>query len=242
VTVTGKDAKRAGGKLPPHVMVYFVMALALFADDDCEEVAARLTQTLRGWGCWDEAWEVPASGGITQARQRLGPEPLAGLSGQVAVPVAGLDTAGAARKGGPYRDRSVLWEPRGEIPPGHPARCGNVVVRTRRLSTRGYGFVSAPGCCRRGRQGRSPRRSGQEACSVFMIVKGFAPENGVKVFVITELCSARWIAGSVTGAAVAPRPGFRRQPGCIPASAGPFPQTARYCQTRPQVYVVVTTT
>ena len=27
---TGKGAKRAGGKLPPHVMTYFVMALALF--------------------------------------------------------------------------------------------------------------------------------------------------------------------------------------------------------------------
>ena len=40
---TGKAAKRSGGKLPPHVMVYFAMALALFAsDDNYEEVAARL--------------------------------------------------------------------------------------------------------------------------------------------------------------------------------------------------------
>jgi hypothetical protein len=31
-------------------MVYFVMALALF-DDDYEEVAARLTETLTAWGC-----------------------------------------------------------------------------------------------------------------------------------------------------------------------------------------------
>src|ERR1700736_6972170 len=61
IAMTGKDAKRAGGKLPPHVMVYFVMALALFADDDYEEVAARLTEALRGWGCWDEEWEVPPS-------------------------------------------------------------------------------------------------------------------------------------------------------------------------------------
>jgi len=101
VEVTGKAAKRAGGKLPPHVMVYFVMALALFADDDYEEVAARLAQTLRGWGCWGEEWEVPTSGGITQARMRLGPEPLAELFSQVAVPVAGLDTAGAFL--GPWR-------------------------------------------------------------------------------------------------------------------------------------------
>src|ERR1700745_1992032 len=63
VAVTGRGARRAGGKLPPHVMVYLVMALALFADDDYEEVAARLTQALRGWGWWEDGWEVPAWGG-----------------------------------------------------------------------------------------------------------------------------------------------------------------------------------
>src|SRR6478609_8186680 len=77
IAETGKGARRAGGKLPPHVMVYFMMALALFADDDYEEVAARLTEALRGWGCWGEDWEVPTKGGITQARKRLGPEPMA---------------------------------------------------------------------------------------------------------------------------------------------------------------------
>ena len=79
VAEAGKGARRARGKLPPHVMVYFVMALALFADDDYEEVAARLTETLRGWDCWDADWEVPTRGGITQARQRLGPEPGRGV-------------------------------------------------------------------------------------------------------------------------------------------------------------------
>jgi hypothetical protein len=105
VEETGKGARRAGGKLPPHVMVYFVMALALFADDDYEEVIARLAGTLQGWGCRDDAWEVPASGGICQARQRLGPEPLEELFGQVAVPVAEEDTAGAFL--GPWRLMSV---------------------------------------------------------------------------------------------------------------------------------------
>src|ERR1700722_4141547 len=95
VAVTGKGARRAGGKLPPHVMVYFVMALALFAADDYEEVAARLAQTLQGWGAWERGWEVPTSGGITQARARLGAEPLAELFWQLARPVADLDTAGA---------------------------------------------------------------------------------------------------------------------------------------------------
>jgi len=95
VAAAGKGAKRSDGKLPPHVMVYFVMALALFAGEDYEEVAARLTETLASWGCWDDSWSVPTSGGITQARQRLGPEPLELLFDRVAVPVAGLLTRGA---------------------------------------------------------------------------------------------------------------------------------------------------
>src|SRR5260370_42469263 len=82
IEATGKTAKRSGGKLPPHVMGYFAMALALFADEDYEEGAARLAGTLRDWGCWDDAWEGPTSGGITQARQRLGYEPLAELCAQ----------------------------------------------------------------------------------------------------------------------------------------------------------------
>ncbi|HEX4259030.1 MAG TPA: IS4 family transposase [Streptosporangiaceae bacterium] len=101
VAAHGRQAKRAAGKLPPHVMVYFVMAMALLADEDYEEVAARLAGTLAGWGCWDDAWTVPTSGGITQARQRLGPEPLAELFAQVARPVADLLTRGAFL--GPWR-------------------------------------------------------------------------------------------------------------------------------------------
>ena len=99
VTAAGRDARRSDGKLPPHVMVYFAMALALFAEEDYEEVAARLTETLESWGCWDYSWGVPTSGGITQARQRLGPEPLERLYDRIAEPVAGLLTRGAFLRG-----------------------------------------------------------------------------------------------------------------------------------------------
>jgi hypothetical protein len=95
VAVRGRGAKRAGGKLPPHVMVYFAMALALFADDDYEEVMVRLSETLGSWGSWDDAWTVPTSGGITQARTRLGSEPMAEVFDTVAVPVAEELTRGA---------------------------------------------------------------------------------------------------------------------------------------------------
>jgi Insertion element 4 transposase N-terminal/Transposase DDE domain len=95
VAVCGRQAKRSDGKLPPHVMVYFAMALALFADEDYEEVLARLAEPLSRWGCWDHDWQVPGSGGITQARQRLGFEPLRRLFGEVARPVCEALTRGA---------------------------------------------------------------------------------------------------------------------------------------------------
>ena len=96
VAATGKNERRRGGKLPPRVVAYLVMGLALFADEDYEEVAARLAGTFADWDGWEESWGgVPTSGGITQARQRLGPEPLKELFAQVARPVADMVTAGA---------------------------------------------------------------------------------------------------------------------------------------------------
>jgi hypothetical protein len=101
VEAAGRGAKRSGGKLPPHVMVYFAMAMALFGEDDYEEIITRLAGTLTAWGSWDDAWEVPTRGGVTQARQRLGYEPLRELFAEVAVPVADADTEGAFL--GPWR-------------------------------------------------------------------------------------------------------------------------------------------
>jgi Insertion element 4 transposase N-terminal len=128
IAVAGKQARRSDGKLPPHVMVYLVMALALFADDDYEEVAARLTETLTGWGCWDDSWSVPGSGGITQARQRLGYEPMKELFSEVAAPVAEELTAGAFL--GPWRLMAMdgfEWDA-----PRYAGERGRVRVRRRR--------------------------------------------------------------------------------------------------------------
>ena len=95
VEATGKGAKRKGGKLPPHVMVYFAMALALFAEEDYEETWVRLSETLADWGCWDPSQGTVTTGGLTQARQRLGHEPVREVFAQVARPVATEDTPGA---------------------------------------------------------------------------------------------------------------------------------------------------
>src|SRR2546429_4714364 len=84
VEATGKGAKRKGGKLPPHVMVYFAMALALFAGEDYEETWGRLSETLADWGCWDPSQGTVTTGRLTQARQRLRPEP--GQHGVAQVP------------------------------------------------------------------------------------------------------------------------------------------------------------
>jgi hypothetical protein len=95
VEATGKTARRRGGKLPPQVMVYFVMALALFAEEDYEEVWARLAETLADWGGFGDDQALVTTGGIAQARQRLGEDPVRETFTQAAAPVATMDTAGA---------------------------------------------------------------------------------------------------------------------------------------------------
>jgi hypothetical protein len=90
-----RQARRSDGKLPPHVVVYLVMTLALFADDDYEEAVTRLSEPLARWGCWDRAWEVPTTSAVTQARKRVGSEPFARIFDRVAVPVADRLTRGA---------------------------------------------------------------------------------------------------------------------------------------------------
>ncbi|WP_239397026.1 IS4 family transposase, partial [Frankia sp. CiP3] len=91
VEEAGKAAQRSDVKLTPSFVVYFVMALALFAHDDYEEVAQRMAGCLAGWGVGFD----PTSGGLTKARQRLGARPLQLLFSKVARPVAEEETAGA---------------------------------------------------------------------------------------------------------------------------------------------------
>lgn len=95
VEAAGKTAQRKGGKLPPQVMVYFAMGLALWAEEDYEEVWARITETLADWGGFGGAQALVTTGGLAQARQRLGHEPVKGTFELVAAPVATLDTPGA---------------------------------------------------------------------------------------------------------------------------------------------------
>ncbi|MEX5631568.1 transposase domain-containing protein [Parafrankia sp. FMc2] len=94
IEATGRGARRSDTTIPPRVAVYFVMALALFVDDNYEAVPYRLATTLDDLDVVGPRWG-PTSGGLTKARQRLGSAPLAELFSQVAGPVADLDTVGA---------------------------------------------------------------------------------------------------------------------------------------------------
>ena len=90
---TGRRQKRSR-LLPAHVVVYFVMAMAVFRDG-YEEVMRRLTGGLQFMRAWQKEWAVPTTGAISQARERLGEAPLKMLFERVAEPLAVAGTPGA---------------------------------------------------------------------------------------------------------------------------------------------------
>ena len=89
VAACGVRERRSDGKLPAHVTAYLTLGLALFPDDDYEEVATKVTGSLDRFGCWDADWSVPTASAITQARKRLGRHVFAELFERTCGPVAG---------------------------------------------------------------------------------------------------------------------------------------------------------
>lgn len=91
---TGRQSVRER-KLPAHVVVYYVIALGLYVGVSCEEVLRCLLEGFDWLG-----WEVKelrntAKSAISQARSRLGREPLARLFEEVVKPIATKKTIGA---------------------------------------------------------------------------------------------------------------------------------------------------
>lgn len=74
--------------LPARTMVYYAMALALFAEGSYEEVMRNLVEGLDWQSGWQRPWKVPSKVAISKARARLGAGPLRALFEQVARPLA----------------------------------------------------------------------------------------------------------------------------------------------------------
>lgn len=84
--------------LPAHVMVYYAIALALYADVSTREVLRCLVEGAR-WLGDPTATAMPSKSGISQARGRLGAAPLEALYREVVAPVATAGTPGAWYRG-----------------------------------------------------------------------------------------------------------------------------------------------
>lgn len=100
VEQTGRGEQRRR-LLPARVVVYFVLALALYSQAAYEEVMRCLVEGLgwaqharRGRRSWPW-WHVPGASALAEARTRLGPEPLKVLFEQTARPLATKATRGA---------------------------------------------------------------------------------------------------------------------------------------------------
>ena len=95
---TGR-AERRVRLLPARLMVYFVLAMALFADADYAEVLRQLVEGLSWRSGWKRSWTVPSTAAISVARSRLGAEPLVELFARGCVPLASEASAGAFWRG-----------------------------------------------------------------------------------------------------------------------------------------------
>lgn len=82
-------------ELPAHVVVYYVMALALYMHCASREVLRCLLEGIRWLRGPASDTAVTGDSGISQARSRLGWEPLRELQDELVRPLAGPDTRGA---------------------------------------------------------------------------------------------------------------------------------------------------
>lgn len=81
--------------LPAHAVVYYVILLAFYMHASYREVLRCLLEGLQWLMRPGSALKVASKSGISQARSRLGPEPLQRLYEQVVAPIATAATRGA---------------------------------------------------------------------------------------------------------------------------------------------------
>jgi Insertion element 4 transposase N-terminal/Transposase DDE domain len=91
---TGRASERERD-LPAHVVVYYVIALALYMRSSYREVLRCLLEGVQWLMDPSAAVKVAGKSGISQARSRLGAEPMQALYGAVVAPIATEQTKGA---------------------------------------------------------------------------------------------------------------------------------------------------
>jgi hypothetical protein len=93
----GKESLRERA-LPNHVVVYYVMMLAIFMADSYREVMRRLLEGFRHARRSRDSVKLLGKSGISQARTRLGHSPFKRLYEEVVRPIATGRTKGACYK------------------------------------------------------------------------------------------------------------------------------------------------
>lgn len=94
LSATGRSSVRERD-LPAHVMVYYVLAMTLFLQTCCREVLRALQEGAQ-WLLGPEVrCSVASKAGISQARSRLGWQPLKQLHDEIVAPIAQAQTRGA---------------------------------------------------------------------------------------------------------------------------------------------------
>jgi hypothetical protein len=94
LTQTGRGSRRHR-ELPAHVVVYYVIALALYMQASYREVLRCLLEGLQWLAAPTASLHVTGKSGISQARTRLGWGPVKALADQLVGPIAGPQTRGA---------------------------------------------------------------------------------------------------------------------------------------------------
>lgn len=95
---TGRQSQRRRN-LPARVMVYYAIALAFYAEASMTEVLRCLLEGLRWLARPEKDVRISGKSGISQARTRLGEEPLRRLYRDVVAPIAEADGQGAWYRG-----------------------------------------------------------------------------------------------------------------------------------------------
>lgn len=94
LAASGRESRRQR-LLPAHVIVYYVIALGLFMQVSCQEVLRCLLEGLHWCSGGEQRLPVAGESGISQARRRVGAEPLQRLHDAVVKPIAQPRTRGA---------------------------------------------------------------------------------------------------------------------------------------------------